>query len=271
MKQRERLALERWLKDNVTNVWAPDWARRGIGRFLESRGEIKRLSRGSEFSLTVLGSLDVSDMFEVVYAAYAQLAAKAGKAFRAHIVYIPLDRPRTLPSRSSVIMPTHINAGFAMFSSGRILVYRKQDATKVMIHELIHLSGLDRPKKLAVMVDDAEQKAWALEKHGFKTGPPVDRIAIDEAATETMACHMYAEIAKYPRRALSASIRDAADRLRRRNLVDGTHAFAYVIARDLLWDHATGRPCEEFMKLFDVYGGCHRRLMALIDARAANL
>lgn len=72
------------------------------------------------------------------------------------------DRPRRFPrSPASPIQPTHINGGYTYpCKKDAILIYRAEDATRVLIHELQHASCLDHPQ-LGVDRVEAETEAWA--------------------------------------------------------------------------------------------------------------
>lgn len=65
------------------------------------------------------------------------------------------------PSSSSAIKPEHINGGYTYpCRTDTIVIYRAEDATRVLLHELQHASCLDHPEKGVDRVE-AETEAWA--------------------------------------------------------------------------------------------------------------
>ncbi len=50
---------------------------------------------------------------------------------------------KTLPKEYNVLGPREINSGLASFGDDKILIYRQEEYSKLMIHELIHLFRID--------------------------------------------------------------------------------------------------------------------------------
>lgn len=68
---------------------------------------------------------------------------------------------REFPSGNEAITPENINGGYTYRCDPEtIFVYRAEDATRVLIHELQHSCCLDNPKN-SVDVLEAETEAWA--------------------------------------------------------------------------------------------------------------
>ena len=68
---------------------------------------------------------------------------------------------RVFPSHFSPIRPQNINGGYTYpCRPDTIVLYRAEDATRVLIHELQHASCLDHPERGIDMVE-AETEAWA--------------------------------------------------------------------------------------------------------------
>lgn len=68
---------------------------------------------------------------------------------------------RTFPKGKQAIGPEHINGGYTYpCNNETIIVYRAEDATRVLIHELQHASCLDHMEKGVDKVE-AETEAWA--------------------------------------------------------------------------------------------------------------
>jgi len=195
-----------------------------------------------------------------------------------HAIYIAHPRKRVLPARDKVITPDHINGGFTTFGAPqpvgqpwRVLVYRAEDATKVMLHEMMHLLHLDGDQ-----VPAAVENAWA-RRHVVVLAPPQQSLSIREAVAETLACFVYAAATSRS----AAAARAACARMGRRidaiaadlldrapPFADGTHAFAYTIARAALWDGENGA-CDELLRI--VERGSEGDLLPLLDVRIPAL
>ena len=91
----------------------------------------------------------------------AESAAKAGHAAKVpHVYFLAHPLLRTFPRRGP-IGPQHINGGYTYPSRlDVILIYRAEDATRVLIHELQHAYGLDDHRMNLDKVE-AETEAWA--------------------------------------------------------------------------------------------------------------
>lgn len=174
-----------------------------------------------------------------------EMLGEARGARPLHIVYVDDTTRRYLPSsRAYPVMPGHINGGIT--STARIvttvIVYRREDAAKVMIHELLHAFRIDE----AIRARPAAE-ATAVAAFGVRQQPPFSwSVGLGEAYTETLACFLTACAFNKGVRAAS----EAADALavstlahfgRNRMLqghgppiVEGTHLTAYVMGRAAL-------------------------------------
>ena len=77
------------------------------------------------------------------------------------VVWFAADVPRTLPERGNGVGPEHINGGYTIPCSSRaIIVYREEEATRVLIHELLHGSCAD-PQTTNLVKREANTETWA--------------------------------------------------------------------------------------------------------------
>ena len=286
----ERRELRTWLQEQI-GLWTPGWAREP----LVSWKGATCISKKRRLTITCLraapsASLDthLERLLTIVQAGYDMLAAAASSVNEtrvvppeAHIVYLPHQRKRSLPV-SGAITPEHINGGMTTFhyqpsaQKWRILVYRKEDAAKVMLHELVHLFKLDGPQ-----LPESQEAQWAQQRIPrdlvrVVAAPPIARLNIQEAVTETLACYLYAvatcksKLSECCGRmgnrldSIAAGVLAASNR----EILDGTHAFAYMIGRAVLWDGKNG-PCREFFDL--LMRGDNRDLLGLLEARMPML
>jgi hypothetical protein len=74
----------------------------------------------------------------------------------------PHPSPRTFPqSHGEPVRPLHINGGYTYpCDQTCVFVYRAEDATRVLIHELLHAACTDR-KGVGLEQMEAETEAWA--------------------------------------------------------------------------------------------------------------
>jgi hypothetical protein len=166
------------------------------------------------------------------------------------VVFAAVDAPRKLPERTGEPLgPEHLNGGVTTIATGRVLVYREEDADKVLVHELVHRFGLDdglRPE-----VPAASRAAAALARE-FGVRPISMPLGLNEAYTEALACFLHANCVAArsgsdPAEKLSVTGAHYLDLSRllvahhRKNPetpfgnAERTHAFAYVHCRAALF------------------------------------
>ena len=76
------------------------------------------------------------------------------------IIWFASEEKRVAPPQGKPIMPTHVNGGYAQkCNSGSIVIFRKEEATRVLIHELLHTSCTDPIAYLPQV--EADTEAWA--------------------------------------------------------------------------------------------------------------
>jgi hypothetical protein len=76
------------------------------------------------------------------------------------ILYFANMEKRRPPTKGQPILPKHINGGYTNPCNYKtIVIYREEDSTRVLIHELFHASCSD-PKKTIPFVE-ANTEAWA--------------------------------------------------------------------------------------------------------------
>ena len=68
--------------------------------------------------------------------------------------------PRTLPAPGQLVGPEHVNGGYTLpCKQDRIIIYREEECTRVLLHELFHAACSDRLSSLPHM--EAETESWA--------------------------------------------------------------------------------------------------------------
>jgi hypothetical protein len=193
-------------------------------------------------------------------AVHGALETYTSRKRQAHVVFVAeKTMQRTLPRvPGEPIQPHHINGGLTTFPSfedpafpWRSMVYRWSDALKVMIHELVHLHDVH-----VLPPDAAAERAFAA-RHRIALEPPIGRLAIQEALTEVLAlyilCVWTSVLSNANFKDLIETVGDDSDALARTVSLrhfpgwtegaaaamfrDGTHAYAYIIARAALWSN----------------------------------
>jgi len=77
------------------------------------------------------------------------------------IVIFGSNNLRKMPTHGTAVRAAHINGGYANRCDPRsIVIYRKEEATRVLIHELLHASCSD-PKTDSIPHLESDTEAWA--------------------------------------------------------------------------------------------------------------
>ena len=87
-----------------------------------------------------------------------QLYGRGTKGWRVGLFAAPI--PRTLPAPGQSVGPEHVNGGYTLpCKQDRIIIYREEECTRVLLHELFHAACSDRLASLPHM--EAETESWA--------------------------------------------------------------------------------------------------------------
>ena len=79
---------------------------------------------------------------------------------KAQVIWFASDEERIAPAEGEPIEALHINGGYAQKCNPRsIVIYRKEEATRVLIHELLHASCSDPDGPVSHIEGDTE--GWA--------------------------------------------------------------------------------------------------------------
>lgn len=77
------------------------------------------------------------------------------------IFWFPSPSPRRMPSNGEALNPGHVNGGYTIpCDTKQIVIYRKEDAERVLFHELSHSSCLDDMNE-AIEMREARTEFWA--------------------------------------------------------------------------------------------------------------
>lgn len=188
-------------------------------------------------SLTVLGTTS-----QRTYAKKSLLPVmlRVIKRFRGavivHVTYCEACGERLLPARRGAALTSeHVNGGVSMGQSMGVMVFRRQDAQKVLVHELIHLFGMDEPLR---GLDPNVEAGVVHDRKGFWSwGPHTFPIGLNEAYTDALACIIYCDgdLVRARRHAVLVAARVLAHfRWGALPFCESTHAFSYYVVKAAL-------------------------------------
>jgi hypothetical protein len=87
-------------------------------------------------------------------------APKSG-APKWEVIVFASNRARTFPPEGTLLAPEHINGGSAYrCEPASILIVRREEMTRVLIHELLHAGCTDDPNQTVPQIE-AQTEAWA--------------------------------------------------------------------------------------------------------------
>lgn len=77
------------------------------------------------------------------------------------IFWFPSPSLRQMPAPGEEILPGHVNGGYTIpCTHNKVVVYRKEDAERVLVHELMHAACLDNLSE-AIELREARTEFWA--------------------------------------------------------------------------------------------------------------
>ena len=85
--------------------------------------------------------------------------SKDGKPWR--VIYFASEKQRKFPEEGQDLGAEHVNGGYTISCSTHgIFIYRAEEATRVLVHEMLHASCLD-DKTLSIPENEAMVETWA--------------------------------------------------------------------------------------------------------------
>lgn len=181
-------ARARWVREER---YTPACVHKVLSR---AAGRTMSLARHRVMTLTVLGSagdrLFAAKCLAPVMLRCVRELGGHDPSIPVHVTYCNACGPRVLPGlMGAELGREHVNGGLCMGSDMGVLVFRRQDAQKVLIHELVHLFDIDAP--LRNLSDATEMSAvrscaglwtWTQRRAGHVP------VALAEAYTDALAC-----------------------------------------------------------------------------------
>lgn len=210
----------------------------------------KTLMIKGDTSMTVLGDAKdrryaVEALMPVILESVRVLSSLRGSR-PVHVTYCNACGDRMLPViRGEVLTKENVNGGVCMDTGTTrvVLVFRRQDAPKVMVHELLHLFDIDRslhrmPAAVENQVARPRVGMWAA------MGRLNTRVALGEAYTDAIACI----VSSGRERAIRHGVRVARRVMDHfanggRPFLEQTHVFSYYVVKAAMLVH-----CDGFIK-----------------------
>jgi len=111
---------------------------------------------------TVVALLDHPDqVHDIPWSLWGKILALFNKKNSYTIYFCAHPSTRQFPTHSHPTEPLHINGGYTYPCSHEcVMIYRAEDATRVLIHELFHAACSDNPRQ-SLEEREAETEAWA--------------------------------------------------------------------------------------------------------------
>ena len=196
-----------------------------------------------------------------------------GRVDRPRIVYAPIMDAKVVVDPQQPLSCEEVNSGVTDSSAAKtiVLLFRRQEAVKVLVHELVHALGKD-----VLRNRDGEAGARLAAEVGLASSVPV---LLNEAYTETLASFLYATLIS---RGEPSATRVALDAMKRhflaqaekvlcvyysptRGMAQRTHVFEYYVVKAALFAKRTPRQVAMLIDRGDV-----GELMAVMAADAAD-
>ena len=193
------------------------------------------------------------------------------RADRPRIFYAPIMDAKVVVDPQLPLSCEEVNSGVTDSSAAKtvVLLFRRQEAIKVLVHELVHALGKD-----VLRNRDAEAGARLAAQVGLASSVPV---LLNEAYTETLASFLYATLTC---RGEPVATRKALDAMKRhflaqaekvlcvyysaaRGMSQRTHAFEYYVVKAALFAKRTPRQVAQLIDRGDA-----RELMDVMVADA---
>lgn len=186
------------------------------------------------------------------------------------ILLVPIKVAKRLPNvAGKVVGVGEVNSGYAWQAPGNqkhctVVVYRREDLYKVMIHELVHCWELD------FRTYDPRIDRFLIARYNLRlTDPPLNplnKLALYEAFTEVLASYIHAVVYSLLNKKSLAKILEKEKKhyvsvaskvssyLATPGAQQGTHAFSYYVCKAAMFQNldgflkVMGRPTDQVME-----------------------
>ncbi len=206
------------------------------------------------------GGMQLTLALDVLAFTVRVLTKLNGKRSLLRVVLMPVRTLKRLPNKPGMVVGVdEVNSGYAWKEPGRadhctIVVYRKEDLNKVLIHELVHCWDLEF-KRYDPRIDRLLIARYNLRLHEKGVVHPFNRLALNEAFAEVIACYLHAAVYVLFVGSGEAALSKALSR-EARHYIDvaakvvayletpgasqGTHVFAYYICKAAMFQNLEG-------------------------------
>ena len=176
VKQLLKLPLPQWLPDHPTAEDMAVFKKEALGQSqfdpLKLRENLWRQLEQHEAQIVCRSSTNVKVLFiqpkrsrvEPPWDLWARIfqwlgPSKSGTPWR--VFWFPATTKRILPIKGEPVTSQHVNGGYSYpCRSDTIVVYRLEEATRVLVHEILHAACLDPPTNV-LEYREANVETWA--------------------------------------------------------------------------------------------------------------
>lgn len=197
-------------------------------------------------TLTVIGGGNLERAFArdilvpVLVECVRVLAQLKHTSMPVHVSYCNACGQRLLPVKQGAVLSSeHVNGGMAMGPNMGVLVFRREDAAKVLVHELLHLYGIDAPLRnipsaIEACVVQPRPGMWGLVQGSLPVG-------LSEAYTDAIACMVFCgNVQRATEHAVHTASKVLAHfRYGLSPFVAETHAFSYYVVKAAMLTNAS--------------------------------
>ena len=170
-----------------------------VAKLSKQTASVSALICGTKVVVTMPAGMQLRVTLDILAFMVRVLTKLNGKRSLLRIVLMPSRAPKQLPKKPGMVLGVgEVNSGYAWKVPGRgdhctIVVYRKEDLNKVLIHELVHCWDLDfrryDPRIARLLI-----ARYNLHLHEKGVPNHFNRLSLNEAFTEVIACYLHAAV-----------------------------------------------------------------------------
>jgi hypothetical protein len=220
---------------------------------------------GTKVVVTMPAGMQLRVALDILAFTVRVLTKLNGRRSLLRVILMPVRTLKRLPNKPGMVVGVdEVNSGYAWKVPGRgdhctIVVYRKEDLNKVLIHELVHCWDLDF-KGYDPRIDRLFIARYNLHLHEKGAANPFNKLALNEAFTEVIACFLHAAVYVLFTATVGGDNREAALakvlKKEGRHYIDvaakvmaylatpgaaqGTHVFAYYVCKAAMFQNLEG-------------------------------
>lgn len=128
---------------NCLNTIESEYIPKEVLSFMNNNNNNKNTYKIKLESVDIIIYGEIDDEFIQTCNLFRSFFQKEKEKARTTIYYLPILQEKYSTTSANALAPININSGVFFGNTNVIVVYRKEEALKVLIHELIHCHGFD--------------------------------------------------------------------------------------------------------------------------------